>query len=47
MDLDVVLKSHDCPYIVRCYGTFITQVRNCFLCIHLHTININLKDELL
>lgn len=26
MDLDVVLKSHDCPYIVRSYGTFITQV---------------------
>ncbi|XP_052789585.1 dual specificity mitogen-activated protein kinase kinase 7-like isoform X2 [Mya arenaria] len=25
MDLDVVLKSHDCPYIVQCIGTFITQ----------------------
>ncbi|XP_069783655.1 dual specificity mitogen-activated protein kinase kinase 7 isoform X2 [Narcine bancroftii] len=25
MDLDVVLKSHDCPYIVQCYGTFITN----------------------
>lgn len=24
MDLDVVLKSHDCPYIVQCIGTFIT-----------------------
>ncbi|KAL3872472.1 hypothetical protein ACJMK2_040395 [Sinanodonta woodiana] len=24
MDLDVVLKSHDCPYIVQCVGTFIT-----------------------
>ncbi|XP_030921135.1 dual specificity mitogen-activated protein kinase kinase 7, partial [Geospiza fortis] len=21
MDLDVVLKSHDCPYIVQCFGT--------------------------
>ena len=28
MDLDVVLKSHDCPYIVKCYGTFITRVGN-------------------
>ena len=26
MDLDVVLKSHDCPYIVQCIGCFITQV---------------------
>ncbi|KAL5012403.1 hypothetical protein ScPMuIL_010954 [Solemya velum] len=25
MDLDVVLKSHDCPYIVQCIGTFITS----------------------
>ncbi|XP_067661825.1 dual specificity mitogen-activated protein kinase kinase 7-like isoform X1 [Haliotis asinina] len=25
MDLDVVLKSHDCPYIVQCLGTFITS----------------------
>ena len=25
MDLDVVLKSHDCPYIVRCLGCFITD----------------------
>ena len=25
MDLDVVLKSHDCPYIVRCFGCFITE----------------------
>uniref|UniRef100_UPI00358E9150 dual specificity mitogen-activated protein kinase kinase 7-like n=1 Tax=Myxine glutinosa TaxID=7769 RepID=UPI00358E9150 len=24
MDLDVVLKSHDCPYIVRSFGSFIT-----------------------
>ena len=27
MDLDMVLKSHDCPYIVQCFGTFITNVR--------------------
>lgn len=26
MDLDVVLKSHDCPYIVKCYGCFINEV---------------------
>ena len=26
MDLDVVLKSHNCPYIVHCIGTFITSV---------------------
>lgn len=25
MDLDVVLKSHDCQYIVRCLGCFITD----------------------
>lgn len=25
MDLDVVLKSHDCPYIVQCLGCFITE----------------------
>ncbi|XP_005108851.1 dual specificity mitogen-activated protein kinase kinase 7 [Aplysia californica] len=25
MDLDVVIKSHDCPYIVQCIGTFITK----------------------
>ena len=25
MDLQVVLKSHDCPYIVKCLGCFITD----------------------
>uniref|UniRef100_A0A914WBQ5 mitogen-activated protein kinase kinase n=2 Tax=Plectus sambesii TaxID=2011161 RepID=A0A914WBQ5_9BILA len=25
MDLDVVLRSHDCPHIVRCFGCFITE----------------------
>lgn len=25
MDLDVVLKSHDCPFIVQCLGCFITE----------------------
>jgi len=26
MDLDVVLKCHDYPFIVQCIGTFITSV---------------------
>lgn len=25
MDIDVVLKSHDCPYIVQCLGCIITN----------------------
>ncbi|XP_046844085.1 dual specificity mitogen-activated protein kinase kinase 7-like [Xenia sp. Carnegie-2017] len=25
MDLDVVLKSHDCPYIVECFGAYISE----------------------
>lgn len=25
MDLDVVLKSHDCEYIVQCLGCFINE----------------------
>jgi len=25
MDLEVVLKSSDCPYIVKCLGCFITD----------------------
>ncbi len=28
MDLDVVLKSHDCPYIIQCYGAIVTNVSN-------------------
>jgi len=31
MDLDVVLKSHSCPYIVHCIGTFILTVSMYFL----------------
>ncbi|GAB0092978.1 dual specificity mitogen-activated protein kinase kinase hemipterous [Sergentomyia squamirostris] len=34
MDLDVVLKSHDCPYIVRCLGCFITQT-DVWICMEL------------
>lgn len=26
MDLKVVLRSHDCPDIVHCYGCFTTDV---------------------
>ena len=26
MDLDVVVKSHNCPYIIQCIGTFIFTV---------------------
>ena len=26
MDLDVLLKSHDCPYIVACLGAYISKV---------------------
>lgn len=34
MDLDVVLKCHDYPYIVQCIGTFITPVSSTsYLCI--------------
>lgn len=25
MDLEVVLKSHDCPYIVQCMGCYVTE----------------------
>uniref|UniRef100_A0A915L2V4 Uncharacterized protein n=1 Tax=Romanomermis culicivorax TaxID=13658 RepID=A0A915L2V4_ROMCU len=25
-DLDVVLRSHDCPFIVQCYGCLISDV---------------------
>ncbi|XP_075227600.1 dual specificity mitogen-activated protein kinase kinase 7-like [Lycorma delicatula] len=34
MDLDVVLKSHDCPYIVRCLGCFITEA-DVWICMEL------------
>ena len=26
MDLNVITKCNDCPFIVQCYGLFITQV---------------------
>lgn len=34
MDLDVVLRSHDCPYIVRCLGCFITDA-DVWICMEL------------
>ena len=33
MDLDVVLKSHNCQYIVQCIGTFIFTVEFTFFII--------------
>lgn len=36
MDLDVVLKSHDCPYIVQCLGCFITE-SDVWICMELMT----------
>lgn len=34
MDIDVVLKSHDCPYIVQCLGCFITET-DVWICMEL------------
>jgi len=34
MDLEVVLQSHDCPYIVRCLGCFITDA-DVWICMEL------------
>lgn len=34
MDLDVVLKSHDCNYIVNCYGVFINDA-DVWICMEL------------
>ncbi|XP_078604950.1 dual specificity mitogen-activated protein kinase kinase 7-like isoform X2 [Branchiostoma floridae x Branchiostoma japonicum] len=34
MDLDVILKSHDCPFIVQCFGAFITKM-DVWICMEL------------
>jgi len=34
MDLEVVLKSHDCPYIVQCLGCFVTDA-DVWICMEL------------
>lgn len=34
MDLDVVVRSHDCPYIVRCLGCFVTEA-DVWICMEL------------
>lgn len=26
MDMDVIMRSHNCPNIVRCYGCFVFEV---------------------
>ncbi|CDW58156.1 dual specificity mitogen activated protein [Trichuris trichiura] len=36
MDLDVVLRSHECPFIVRCLGCFITD-SEVWICMELMT----------
>ncbi|KAG1653720.1 Dual specificity mitogen-activated protein kinase kinase 7 [Nymphon striatum] len=36
MDLEVVLKSHDCPFIVQCLGCFITD-SDVWICMELMT----------
>ena len=37
MDLDIVQKSHDCAFIVQCFGIFITDVSG-FLALHIVAI---------
>jgi mitogen-activated protein kinase kinase 7 len=49
MDLEVVIKSHDCPYIVQCLGCFITE-SDVWICMELMTTCMdkllkNLKDQ--
>lgn len=34
MDIDVILKSHDCPYIAKCLGCFITEA-DVWICMEL------------
>lgn len=34
MDIEVVLKSHDCPFIVQCIGCFITEA-DVWICMEL------------
>lgn len=47
MDLDVVLKSHDCPYIIQCYGAIVTNVRISFLNFYLILWSSDKCNELL
>uniref|UniRef100_A0A336KTZ5 mitogen-activated protein kinase kinase n=1 Tax=Culicoides sonorensis TaxID=179676 RepID=A0A336KTZ5_CULSO len=56
MDLDVVLKSHDCPYIVRCFGCFILDAEvwicmelmsTCFDRLLKHTNNAGIPERIL
>lgn len=39
MDLEVIRKSNDCPYIVRCYGFIITMVSTA--CVHTFILGTN------
>src|SRR5437016_4424731 len=36
MDLEVVLKSHDCPFIVKCLGCFVTD-SDVWICMEMMT----------
>lgn len=36
MDLDVVMRSSDCPYIVQFYGALFREVTGLTLVIHMH-----------
>lgn len=56
MDLDVVLKSHDCKYIVRCFGCFIFDAEvwicmelmsTCFDRLLKHTNNRGIPERIL
>lgn len=56
MDLDVVLKSHDCRYIVRCFGCFIFDAEvwicmelmsTCFDRLLKHTANRAIPERIL
>ncbi|BET01043.1 mitogen-activated protein kinase kinase [Nesidiocoris tenuis] len=46
MDLEVVLKCHDCPYIVSCYGCFITDA-DVWICMELMSTSFDKLTKLL
>lgn len=43
MDLDVILRSHDCPYIIHCYGCIISDVRRTsWFCFNVASLTIGI-----
>lgn len=46
MDLEVVLKCHDCPFIVSCYGCFITDA-DVWICMELMSTSFDKLSKLL